>query len=119
MKLLPYTLFVYFNGALSILLILIPLLLAETNTPKIVLGIAGLVMLITLSLSKEITIPKFNILNQRIVALVVFLLAIFINLSPYLASFVVNTGLVVSAISISMLSLISLFLTNFDKNIEE
>jgi hypothetical protein len=116
MKLLPYNFFVYFNGVLGALLVILPWTLPGGELlGKVLVSILGLLYVIVTLLASGKPLPKLDLIPAKLVILAYFVLAVLSNFSSYLAGFNDNKNLVWLTILVAFFSLLSSIVSNVDQ----
>jgi|GEM_PF-1197956 len=117
MNIIPYNLFIYLNYLICGLWIVLPFVLGNNTSidqSKISLAVAGIVLFFVLASSKKVAFPKSEILDTRIVVLVLFVHAIIMAFLPYLLGYTNNSGLFSLTYILAFVELVSILFTKIE-----
>ncbi len=114
MNLISYQILIYFNYALTGLLMVVPWFISNNNTPNIVLSIVGIVLFFVLASSREVKFPNAEYLSPKAALLSLMIVAMIIPFSNLFLQFSQNSILVWFTYIISSLQLASIIVTNLN-----
>lgn len=111
MNIIRYTYYLITNFVLNGLLIVLPWMFGAAMTQAIILSIIGLGGLVPAVFSYR---DKDNEVYKRINLLINFVAAIIVSFLPFIAQYANNQQLVLVSVGYSFLTLIIIFVTNFE-----
>jgi hypothetical protein len=117
MNLIPYNFFIYLNYLICGCWIVLPWVFNQTgsiNQTNIFLSLLGVILFFVLASSKQVSFPKTEFIDVRIVVLVLFVHAIVLAFFPYIFAYTSNTALFRLTYILAAIELVSILLSKID-----